>query len=119
MEERGNHDFTAIPNFIDNQRSNIASELIGQDNKIKKKFFTLTRFRDDDEAVLYAQLVAKAQKYNDPDGAEFWQFCMAAKCSVGGWRSMQIVDVLTQIQRIAEEEKARKRAQKIEARTNS
>lgn len=98
----GNGDFNAFENSLVSaiQSPNIASELIGQDDAIRKLFLTLSYFMDENEAKDYAQALAKCAKYKIDDSE--YLYMINAKVSVKGYRSSQIVDVLTQIQRLEE-----------------
>ena len=87
---------------------NLASEMIGQDEKIKQLFLTLTYFMDEEEAMDYADIIHKCEKYGMKNERDRWLKRIAAKVSIKGYRSAQIVDVLTQIQRMAESERRAK-----------
>lgn len=82
---------------------NIASEMIGQDDAIRKHFLTLTYFKDEQEAKDFVWCVNKCLKYDLKDQLRFWDMYGNSKTSIKGWRSTQIVDILTQIQRVASE----------------
>src|SRR3990167_7800773 len=87
---------------------NLASEMIGADEKIKQLFLTLTYFMDEEEAMDYADIIHKCEKYGMKNERDRWLKRIAAKVSIKGYRSAQIVDVLTQIQRMAESERRAK-----------
>ncbi len=116
MDDRGNGhgDYDDMAAASDLQRPSITAELIGQDYEVKKKFLSLTRFDDRQDAMDFSYLIAKAEKYHDKAGARYWQYCLAGLTSIGGWRSAQIVDIQTQIQRMEEEKREKKREQKTE-----
>ena len=107
-----------LPGFLDAKKPTIASELIGKDEKIKSLFLTLTYFMDDQEAMDYADIIHKCEKHGMVDQKKRWLYRVAAKCSIKGYRSAQIVDVLTQIQRM-EEEAIKKREKKIDSQSTN
>ena len=89
-------------------QTNIASEMIGVDEQVKALFLTLTYFMDEREAMDYADILYKCEKYNLAKQKIRWLYRIAAKVSIKGYRSSQIVDILTQIQRMAEESRKEK-----------
>ena len=99
--ENGSGDFDAFGNSLVSaiQQPNIASELIGQDDKIRKLFLTLSKFTDINEANDFAWCLHKCIKYKMAEQHQLFEYMINGRVSVDGWRSSQIVDVLTQIQR--------------------
>jgi hypothetical protein len=86
------------------QSPNIASELIGQDNDIRKLFLSLTYFMDVNEANDFCTCLYKCRKHALKELEKRFLMMIAARVSVKGYRSAQIVDVLTQIQRMVARE---------------
>lgn len=80
--------------------SNIASELIGQDDEIRKLFLTLSYFMDTNEANDFAMCLHKCDKHKLDTKKRLFLYMINARVGVKGLRSAQIVDVLTQIQKI-------------------
>ncbi len=99
-------------------QSNIAAEMIGQDDEIKALFLTLTYFMDEEEAMDYADIIHKCEKYGMKEQKKRWLYRVAAKVSVKGYRSAQLVDVLTQIQRIADQNRKERANSQDTATTN-
>lgn len=103
MEHDGNgQGFDAYSNSLVSaiQQPNIASELIGQDDEIRKKFLTLSNLRDVNEANDFSFCFHKCDKHGLETKKKLFDYMLNARVSVGGYRSAQIVDILTQIQRI-------------------
>ena len=97
-----NGDFSAFENSLVSaiQQPNIASELIGQDDSIRKLFLTLSHFMDVNESTDFAWCLHKCDKFKLTEQRKLFEYMINARVSVKGWRSAQIVDVLTQIQRM-------------------
>ncbi len=102
MENDGNGQSDAFSNSLVSaiQQPNIASELIGQDDEIRKKFLTLSNLRDVNEANDFSFCFHKCDKHKLETKKKLFDYMLNARVSVGGYRSAQIVDILTQIQRI-------------------
>ena len=98
----GDGKFDALDNSLVSaiQTPNIASELIGQDDDIRKLFLTLSCFLDTNEANDFAMCLHKCDKHNLDTKKKLFLYMINARVGVKGYRSAQIVDVLTQIQRI-------------------
>jgi len=107
-----NGDFSAFDNSLVSaiQQPNIASELIGQDDAIRKLFLTLTYFKSENEAAIYSRAIDKCDRRHLPGKKLYFLYRINAKVSVDGRRSAQIVDVLTQIQREIERTKEQRDA---------
>jgi len=84
-----------LAQFGDN---NIASEMIGQDDDIRKLFLTLSNFCDTQEAKDYAWCIHKCRSCELPDFEEMFILMINALPSIKGWRSTQVVDMVTGIQ---------------------
>ncbi len=108
------HDQEANENFgLDAVRQpNIASELIGQDDSIRKLFLTLSQFMDINEANDFAMCIHKCEKHKLETKKRLFLYMINARVSVKGNRAAQIVDVLTQIQRMEEENAVARREAK-------
>ena len=78
---------------------NIASEMIGQDDEIRKLFLSLSYFIDDNEAMIYCRAIEKCDRHQLWNKKKYFLMRINAKVSIKGFRSQQIVDILTQIQR--------------------
>ena len=102
MGDNSSGDFNAFENSLVSaiQQPNIASELIGQNDDIRKLFLTLSRFMDVNEANDFASCLHKCDKYGLKEQRRLFEYMINGRVSVKGWRSAQIVDVLTQIQRM-------------------
>lgn len=96
----GNNGFNAFENSLvfGTQPPNIASELIGQDEDIRKLFLSLSFFMDVNEATDFAWCIHKCRKHHLKQQEQLFLYMINARVSVKGYRSAQIVDVLTQLQ---------------------
>ena len=90
--------------------TNIASEMIGQDDEIRQLFLSLSYFMDDNEAMIYCRALEKCDRHQLWNKKKYFLMRITAKVSIKGYRSQQVVDILTQIQRMEEStfEKLRK-----------
>ncbi len=95
--ETGAFDKTLVSGL---SQPNIASELIGQDDDIRKLFLTLSHFMDTNEANDFAICLHKCDKHGLTKKKQLFLYMINARVGVKGYRSAQIVDVLTQIQRM-------------------
>lgn len=107
MPDNGNGESSAFENSLVSGLSqpNIASELIGQDDDIRKLFLTLSHFMDTNEANDFAICLHKCDKHGLTKKKQLFLYMINARVGVKGYRSAQIVDVLTQIQRMDEVKK--------------
>ena len=99
-------------------QTNIASEMIGYDDEIKALFLTLTYFMDEEEAMDYADILHKCEESHMYQQKKRWLYRIAAKCSVKGYRSHQIVNVLTGIQAIMDKDKDKREKANDSASSN-
>ncbi len=79
---------------------NIASEMIGQDDEIRRLFLSLSYFMDDNEAMIYCRAIEKCDRHNLQHKKKYFLMRINAKVGIKGYRSQQVVDILTQIQRM-------------------
>lgn len=81
--------------------SHIAAELIGQDKDIKKLFLSLTYFENVKIANAFAWGINKCIEKGIDGKLKYLLLMVNARVSVKGYRSGQLVDVLTEMQRVA------------------
>ena len=113
MQDR-NFDPMNAPLVTQFGQTNIAGEMIGQDDKIKQLFLTLTYFTSMQEAMDYSDILYKCKKHKMWSQMERWLLRIHAKVAVKGFRAGQIVDILTMLQRDIQDS----RREKIDAATN-
>ena len=82
---------------------NIASELIGQDEEIRKKFLSLSDFVDTNEANDFSSCLCKCLDHNLVSKMRLFEYMVNARVGVKAKRAGQIVDVVTGIQVAAAE----------------
>lgn len=87
------------------QSPNIASEMIGQNDDIRQLFLSLSYFVDTQEANDFAWCLHKCKHHGLKLKQQLFEYMINARVSVKGWRSSQVVDVLTQIQRLEEQKR--------------
>lgn len=91
--------------FRVSRQPNIASELIGQDRTFRKYFLTLSNFVSIEEANLYSRALHRCDVYHLEEKRQYFLMMIHSRVSVKGYRSGQVVDVLTQIQKMEQQER--------------
>lgn len=82
---------------------NIAAELIGQDEEIRKTFLSLTDLDDKQEANDFAWCFHKCERHNLASKLKLFEYMIYARVSVKAKRAGQVVDMVTGIQVAAAE----------------